>query len=68
MCSSCAEVLPSAADAGSLVLSRGGIYALQATLHLAGQSTGEPISAARIADALELQPDYLAKVLSVTRS
>lgn len=45
------------------MLSRSGIYALQATLHLARESTGEPISAARMADALQLPPDYLAKVL-----
>lgn len=45
------------------MLSRSGVYALQAALHLAQYGRDEPISAARMADALELPPEYLAKVL-----
>lgn len=45
------------------MLSRSGVYALQAALHLAQYGRGEPISASRMADALELPPEYLAKVL-----
>jgi Rrf2 family protein len=45
------------------MLSRSGVYALQATLHLAQESTGLPVSAARMAEALDLPPEYLGKVL-----
>ncbi len=45
------------------MLSRSGLYALQAALHLARQPGDEPVSAARMAEALELPPGYLAKVL-----
>lgn len=45
------------------MLSRSGVYALQAALHLAQYGRDEPISASRMADALELPPEYLAKVL-----
>ncbi len=45
------------------MLSRSSVYALQATLHLAQQPDGEPVSAAVMADRLELPPEYLAKVL-----
>ena len=45
------------------VLSRSGIYALQAVLHLAQRRDEAPISAASMAEALQLPPEYLAKVL-----
>jgi len=45
------------------MLSRGGLYALQATLYLARQAPDTRISAARMAEALEVPPEYLAKVL-----
>ena len=45
------------------MLSRSGVYAVQAALHLAQQPADEPVSAARMADVLELPPEYLAKVL-----
>jgi Rrf2 family iron-sulfur cluster assembly transcriptional regulator len=45
------------------MLSRGGLYALQAALHLAQHSDGESVSAARVAEGLSLPPEYLAKVL-----
>lgn len=45
------------------MLSRSGVYALQATLHLAQYGREQPVSASRMADALELPPEYLAKVL-----
>lgn len=45
------------------MLSRTGLYALQATLHLASRSNGTPVAAATIARALEIPGNYLAKVL-----
>lgn len=45
------------------MLSRSGLYALQAALHLARREDGEPVSAARMATDLDLPPEYLAKVL-----
>jgi len=45
------------------MLSRSGLYALQATLHLAQQETEAPVSAARMARELEVPPEYLAKVM-----
>lgn len=45
------------------MLSRGGLYALQATLYLARQAPETRVSAARMAEALEVPPEYLAKVL-----
>lgn len=45
------------------MLSRSSVYALQAALHLAQVDDGTSVSAARMAEALELPPDYLAKVL-----
>ena len=45
------------------MLSRSGVYALQATLHLARQPEQGSVSAARMAEALELPAEYLAKVL-----
>lgn len=45
------------------MLSRGGLYALQATLYLARQDPDRRVSAARMAEALEVPPEYLAKVL-----
>lgn len=45
------------------MLSRTGIYALQATLHLAHRSDGAPVAAAAIARELEIPGTYLAKVL-----
>ncbi|MDX1645851.1 MAG: Rrf2 family transcriptional regulator [Longimicrobiales bacterium] len=45
------------------MLSRSGIYALQAALHLAQHAGDRPVSAARMAEALEVPRDYLAKVL-----
>jgi len=45
------------------VLSRSGLYALQATLHLAQDDSGRPVSAGRMAEVLDLPPEYLAKVL-----
>lgn len=45
------------------MLSRSGVYALQAALHLAQFGQDEPVSASRMAEALELPPEYLAKVL-----
>lgn len=45
------------------MLSRSGLYALQAALHLAQQPADEPVSAARMAEALGRPPGYLAKVL-----
>lgn len=46
------------------MLSRTGLYALQATLHLAHQPNGTPVAAAVIARELEIPPNYLAKVLN----
>lgn len=45
------------------MLSRSGVYALQATLHLARSHPGKPVSASRMAASLEVPSDYLAKVL-----
>ena len=45
------------------MLSRSSVYALQATLHLARQPDDELVSAATMAERLELPPEYLAKVL-----
>jgi len=45
------------------MLSRSGIYALQATLHLAQQPAGTSVSAAQMALQLSLPGEYLAKVL-----
>lgn len=45
------------------MLSRGGLYALQATLYLARWAPETRVSAARMAEALEVPPEYLAKVL-----
>ena len=45
------------------MLSRGGLYALQAALHLAQVEDGTPVSAARMAEHLQVPPEYLAKVL-----
>ena len=45
------------------MLSRSGLYALQAALLLAQAEDGGPVSAARMAERLEVPPDYLAKVL-----
>lgn len=45
------------------MLSRSGVYALQATLHLAQRHPGKPVSASRIAASLEVPSEYLAKVL-----
>ncbi len=45
------------------MLSQTGTYALQAALHLARRGRGEAVSAARIAEVLEVPSTYLAKVL-----
>jgi Rrf2 family protein len=45
------------------MLSRSSVYALQATLHLAQMGDEASVSAARMAEALQLPPEYLAKVL-----
>lgn len=45
------------------MLSQTGVYALQAVLHLARQGGGEAVSAASMAEALEIPANYLAKVL-----
>ncbi len=45
------------------MLSRGGLYALQASLLLAQRDAGGWISAARMAQELEVPGEYLAKVL-----
>jgi Rrf2 family protein len=45
------------------MLSRTGLYALQATLHLAQQPNGAPVAAQAIARHLVIPPNYLAKVL-----
>lgn len=45
------------------MLSRTGTYALQAALHLAQRRNGDAVSAAEMAEALELPHNYLAKVL-----
>jgi Rrf2 family protein len=45
------------------MLSRTGLYALQALLHLAVQGNGTQVSASAMADALEIPRTYLAKVL-----
>jgi Rrf2 family protein len=45
------------------MLSRSSVYALQATLHLAQQPDGAAVSAAAMAERLELPAEYLAKVL-----
>lgn len=50
------------------MLSRSGVYALQAALHLAQQPRDTPVSAARMAEYLELPPEYLAKVLRRLKS
>ena len=45
------------------MLSRSGLYALQAALYLAQRDPAVPVSAARMAADLEVPPEYLAKVL-----
>jgi Rrf2 family protein len=45
------------------MLSRSGLYALQAALYLAQEDSGRPVSAARMASDLEVPAEYLAKVL-----
>lgn len=45
------------------MLSQTGVYALQAVLHLARQGREVSVSAASVAEALELPATYLAKVL-----
>ncbi len=45
------------------MVSQTGIYALQAVLLLARRSDGSPLSAAAIAQELDLPADYLAKTL-----
>ncbi|HSG49583.1 MAG TPA: Rrf2 family transcriptional regulator [Longimicrobiales bacterium] len=45
------------------MLSQTGVYALQAVLHLASQGRGVSVSAASVAEALDLPATYLAKVL-----
>ncbi len=45
------------------MLSRSSVYALQASLHLAQHPPEAWVSAASMAEALELPPEYLAKVL-----
>lgn len=45
------------------MLSRSGLYALQATLHLAQQPPDTSVSAAKMALRLSLPREYLAKVL-----
>ena len=45
------------------MLSRSGVYALQATLHLAQQPAETCVSAASMARSLSVPPQYLAKVL-----
>ena len=45
------------------MLSQTGVYALQAVLHLARQGRGESVSAASMAETLEVPANYLAKVL-----
>lgn len=45
------------------MLSQTGVYALQAVLHLARQGRGVSVSAASVAEELELPATYLAKVL-----
>ena len=45
------------------MLSQTGVYALQAVLHLARRDSGESVSAAAMAEALEIPANYLAKVL-----
>ncbi len=45
------------------MLSRAGVYALQATLHLAQAPAGTCVSAASMAKSLAVPPEYLAKVL-----
>ena len=45
------------------MLSRSSVYALQATLHLAQQPDGAPVSASAMAERLAVPPEYLAKVL-----
>ncbi len=45
------------------MLSQSSVYALQAALHLAQRPPGTFVSAARMAEALDLPPQYLAKVL-----
>ena len=46
------------------MFSRSGVYALQATLHLAQQPMGTSVSASRMAVRLAVPPEYLAKVLN----
>lgn len=46
------------------MLSRSGLYALQAALHLAQQPEGTRVSAALMAERLDVPAEYLAKVLS----
>ena len=50
------------------MLSRGGLYALQAVLHLARAEQGDPVPASRMATELDLPPEYLAKVLRKLRA
>ena len=50
------------------MLSRSGLYALQAALYLAQQDPSRPVSAARMASELEVPAEYLAKVLSRMKS
>ena len=45
------------------MLSRSGVYALQAALHLAQQAPGASVSASQMAEHLDLPATYLAKVL-----
>lgn len=46
------------------MLSRSGLYALQAALYLAQRDRTVPVSAARMAADLAVPPEYLAKVLA----
>lgn len=50
------------------MLSRSALYALQATLHLARQPGNATVSAAAMANRLDVPPEYLAKVLARLRS
>ncbi len=45
------------------MLSRTGLYALRAMVHLAGAENGSNVSAGEVAAALDMPPDYLAKTL-----
>lgn len=46
------------------MLSRSGVYALQAALHLAQQPPDTSVSAMQMAKRLDMPPTYLAKVLN----